>query len=87
MTYDQWKDPTDWDPPSHNDGMPTDEQLLDQAVAAARTTPDETHDALLGMIGLVQMICARADMPNDIRKALLSSHRYVDARAVAIAYL
>lgn len=87
MTYDQWKDPTDWSPPSHDDGVPTDDQLLDMAVAAARTTPDETHDAILSLIGLVQSICARADCPDEIKSAMLRDRRYVDARQVAIAYL
>ena len=90
MTYDQWKlsSPEDeWTPPSNDEGVPDDDQLLDQAVAAARTTPDEQFDALLGMIGLVQLICAREDCPPDIKSAMLSNHRYVDARAVAKAYL
>lgn len=87
MTYDQWKDPTYYDPPSQDDGLPTDDQLLDQAVAAARGTPDEVHDALLGMIGLVQLISARDDLPADIKTAMLSNHRYIDARMVAKAYL
>ena len=77
----------EWDPPSDNDGMPDDDQLLDQAIVAARTTANEIHDALLGMIGLVQLICARDDLPDDIRRALLTNHRYVDARVVSIAYL
>lgn len=88
MTYDQWKDQTDyWDPPSQTDGLPSDDQLLDQAVAEARTTPDETHDAILSMIGLVQSICARADCPEAIKTAMLRDRRYLDARAVGIAYL
>ena len=90
MTYDQWKLASpydDWEPPSHDDGMPTDDQLLDHAVADARTTADETHDAILSMIGLIQSVCARPDCPDEIKTALLRDRRYIDARAVGIAYL
>lgn len=90
ITYDQWKDPTDageWEPPSHDDGMPTDDQYLDAAVAEAKTSPDEVHDALLGMIGLVQLICARDDVPDVVKQAMATNHRYLDAREVAKAYL
>lgn len=87
MTYDQWKDPTYYDPPSAEDGLPDDDQILDEAVAAARVTPNEIHDALLGMIGLVHLITSRTDLPDDIRKALLTNHRYIDARTVAKTYL
>ncbi len=87
MTYDQWKDNSEWHPPSQDDGMPTDDQLLDQAVAEARTTTDETHDAILSLIGLVQSVCARPDCPEEIKTALLRDRRYLDARTVGIAYL
>lgn len=87
MSYDQWKDETDWHPPSQDDGMPSDDQLLDQAIAEARKTPDETHDTILALIGLVQSVCARPDCPEDIKTALLRDRKYLDARTVAIAYL
>lgn len=89
MSYDQWKleSPYDWEPPSQDDGMPSDDQLLDQAIAEARTTPDETHDTILALIGLVQSVCARADCPDEIKSALLRDRRYLDARTVGIAYL
>lgn len=77
----------EWDPPSVDDGMPDDDDLLDQAVRTARTSPNEIHDALLGMIGLVQIIASRSDCPPEIKAVLLSNHRYVDAREVAKSYL
>lgn len=87
-TYDQWKDQTDyWSPPSADEGVPDDNQLLDMAIAAARTTPDETNDALRALIGLVMTIANRPDCPAEIKKAMLHSRQYVDARTVAIAYL
>jgi hypothetical protein len=87
MTYDQWKDPTYYDPPSTDEGMPDDDQLLDMAIAAARSTPNEIHDALLGLIGLVQSVAQRPDTPEDARKALLRGAAYSEARTVAKAYL
>lgn len=90
MSYDQWKlsSPEDeWEPPSQDDGLPTDDDQLDAAIARAPTTPNEIHDALLGMLGLVQLICARDDVSDEVKRALRTNHRYVDARTVAIAYL
>lgn len=72
MTYDQWIDPTPCD-----EGMPDDDALLDMAIASARTTPDEVHDALLALIGLVQKIGGEA-----VKDSL-----YFQAREVAKAYL
>lgn len=87
-TYDQWKDRTDyWSPSSADDGTPDDNQLLDMAIAAARTTPDEINDALRALIGLVMSTASRSDCPAEIKRALLHSRQYLDARAVAIAYL
>ena len=63
------------------------ERDLDAAIAEARTTPDEVNDALRGLIGLVQLICARDDIPDEIRTALLTNHRYIEARSVAKVYL
>lgn len=77
----------EWDPPAADDGMPDDDDLLDQAVLTKRSTPNEIHDALLGMIGLVQLVAARGDCPPEIKAALLSNHQYADAREVGKAYL
>lgn len=82
------KDPTEhWSPPSADDGVPSDSQLLDMAIAAARTTPDEVNDALRALIGLVMSTAVREDCPAEIKTALLHSSQYLDARTVAIAYL
>lgn len=72
MTYNQWIDPTPCD-----EGVPDDDALLDMAIAAARTTPNESHDALLALIGLVQKIGGDA----------VKDQRYFEAREVAKAYL
>lgn len=74
---------TDWG----QENVEQAERELSEAAATPRTTPDEVHDALLGLIGLVQLICARDDIPDDIRIAMQTNHRYLDARAVAKAYL
>ena len=50
---------------------------MNMAIAAARTTPNEIHDALLALIGLVQSL--GGDAIKDIR--------YLEARTVAKAYL
>lgn len=71
-TYDQWIDPTPCD-----EGVPVDDDLLDMAIAAKRTTPDEVHDALLALIGLVQALGGE-----HVKDA-----RYLEARAVAKSYL
>lgn len=71
-TYDQWIDPTPCD-----DGVPDDDDLLDMAIASARTTPNEIHDALLALIGLVQGIGGDA----------VKDKRYLEARMIAKAYL
>lgn len=86
MTYDQWKDPTYCDPPSADEGVPTDDQLLDMAIAANRSTPDEVNDALRQLIGLVQKVATAKDTPSAVRSALLS-REYFEAREVAKAYL
>jgi hypothetical protein len=63
-----------------------DEDELDgAALAERRVTPDEIHDALVGMIGLVMLICARDDITHEIKDAMLTNHRYLEARAVAKA--
>jgi len=72
---------------NENEGVPDDDDLLDAAIANPRTTPDEEHDAILGLLGLIQMIAARPDCPPEIRKAMLENHRYVEGRTVAKAYL
>lgn len=43
----------------------------------------ELLDALNGMVGLVQLIQAREDVPAEIRKALVTSHRYTEAQSVS----
>lgn len=65
--------------------MSADDGLLDRAIAEARTTPDEVHDALIGLIGLVQLICTRDDVPDDVKALMRTHRRYVDAREVAKA--
>jgi hypothetical protein len=77
---------THWDD-NENDGIPDDDMLLDAAVAEARTTPNEIHDALLGMIGLVQQLCTHCGLSEENAKKILLDRRYVDARAVALSYL
>ena len=86
MTYDQWKDPTYCDPPSADEGVPSDDQLLDMAIAANRSTPDEVNDALRQLIGLVQRVASGKDTPQTIKSALLA-REYFDAREVAKSYL
>jgi len=53
------------------------ERDLDNAIAEARKTPDEMHDALVALIGLVQGIGGDA----------VKDTRYLEARTVAKAYL
>lgn len=86
MTYDQWKDPTYCDPPSADEGVPSDDQLLDTAIAANRSTPDEVNDSLRQLIGLVQRVANDKDTPQSVKSALLS-REYFDAREVAKSYL
>lgn len=86
MTYDQWKDPTYCDPPSADEGVPSDDQLLDMAIAANRSTPDEVNDALRQLIGLVQRVANDKDTPQAVKSALLS-REYFEAREVAKSYL
>jgi hypothetical protein len=64
-----------------------EDALLDAAIVEARTTPNEIHDALLGMIGLVQQLCEHYGLSEENVKAVLHDRRYVDARSVAITYL
>ena len=64
-----------------------DDQLLEMAIAEARVTPDETHDAILQLLGLIQSVAGRDDCPAEVKAALIRSQQYVDARAVAKAYL
>lgn len=83
-------DVTDWDYLRWIWGQENVEQSerdLDAAIDAARTTPDEVHDALIGMIGLVRSLVARLDCPDDVRLAALQDQRYIDARHVAKSYL
>ena len=47
------------------------------AIASAKTTPNEIHDALLALIGLVQAMGGDA----------VKDARYLEARNVAKAYL
>jgi hypothetical protein len=72
---------------NENDGIPDDDELLDAAIAAAKCTPDEIHDALLQLIGLVDKIAWRQNTPPAIRDALTMDKRYLDARKVAKSYL
>lgn len=76
-------DVTDWG----QENVEQSERDLDAAVDAARTTPDEVHDALLGMIGLVRYLVARLDCPDEVRLVALQDQRYIDARHVAKSYL
>ena len=64
-----------------------DEDKLNAAVKACRTTPDEVHDALIGMLCLVQLICERDDVPSEAKQAMRASHLYANGRSVAKAYL
>lgn len=70
--YDK-DDMTDWGQENVEQG----ERDLDNAIAEARKTPDEMHDALVALIGLVQSL--GGDVVKDVR--------YLDARTVAKAYL
>lgn len=63
-----------------------DDRLLDMAIAANRTTPDEVNDALRKLIGLVKRAAAHDDTPQSV-KSLLLSREYFDAREVAKSYL
>lgn len=54
---------------------------VDRAIAHLSRL-DELRDATLGLIGLVQMISHRDDLPAEIRNVLLTNHRFVDACAV-----
>jgi hypothetical protein len=38
-------------------------------------------DGCNALLGLIQLVCARKDMPLDIKRALESSHRVDEARA------
>lgn len=42
---------------------------------------DELLGFVNGLLGLVQLITSRDDLPREIREAMLSNHRYVDALA------
>jgi len=63
---------------NEKDGIPDDDALLDAAIAAAKATPDEVYDALLGLLGIIQ---------ESGSSAALADRRYRDAREVAKAYL
>lgn len=76
-------DVTDWG----QENVEQAERDLDDAADNPRTTPDETVDALLRMIGLVRAVCAREDTPDSVRIAMQSDHRYLDARRTAKTYL
>lgn len=76
-------DVTDWG----QENIEQSERDLDVAVAAARTTPDEVHDALMGMIGLVMSVVARPDTTDNVARILLQDPRYRAARDVAKEYL
>jgi hypothetical protein len=36
-------------------------------------------DVLLGLLGLIQLLSNNADIPEQVRNDMLTSHRYVDA--------
>lgn len=42
-------------------------------------TMDETFEALCGLVGLIQLLSARDDMPREIRAAISRNHRMVEA--------
>lgn len=42
--------------------------------------PSETFDALNGMVGLVQLLLARDDLPVGVRETLVNNHRITAAR-------
>lgn len=41
----------------------------------------DTVDLLHGMVGLVDLLLSRDDLPSAVREVLQSNHRIVDARA------
>lgn len=45
----------------------------------------DTVDLLHGMVGLVDLLLSRDDLPPDVRKVLQSNHRIVDARAAILS--
>lgn len=55
-----------------------DEQFANAHLIAAAP---ELKDGCNALIGLIQLVCGRDDMPPDIKKALLCSHRMDEALA------
>lgn len=68
----------------HDVARRADPDFLQEARANARliAASPELLDALNGLIGLVQILDHRADVPQDVRTALKTNHRYTDAVAL-----
>jgi hypothetical protein len=56
-------------------------QTQAQTIARLETTLREAMDGLLGIVGLVQLVGHRDDLPEDLN--LFASHRYVEALAAS----
>jgi hypothetical protein len=62
-----------------DDGGDGSTQFANAVLIAA--APD-LLDAVKGLLGLVQLISGRLDIPGDLPSAMQSNHRYVDAAAL-----
>jgi hypothetical protein len=60
-----------------------DKRSLKEHIANARliAAAPELLDGCNALLGLIQLVCARDDMPAAIREALTTSHRVEEARA------
>lgn len=52
-----------------------------KANASLIAAAPELVDGINALLGLIQLVCGRDDMPKDIRDALETSHRLHEARA------
>jgi hypothetical protein len=50
-----------------------------QLILRLRDERDELHDLLAGVVGLVQLVSSRNDLPAGLKEILRSNHRFVDA--------
>jgi hypothetical protein len=50
-----------------------------QLISRLRDELDELHVLLAGVVGLVQLVSSRNDLPAGLKEILLSNHRFVDA--------
>jgi len=55
--------------------------LMGRSAAAAISAESDIRDACHGLLGLLTLVCARDDMPADIRDALVNNHRVLAVRA------